>query len=231
MEILQIPCRRDNYGGLRGGRIRYIVVHYTAGRNDTAENNGRYFARESVGASAHYFVDENTIVQSVPDAYAAWHCGGSYRHPDCRNSNAIGVEICSKWENGCYWFAPEALERATVLIRQLMALYAVPTERVLRHYDVTGKCCPAPFVGRGQVAWETFKGGLVMYKTMEAVPRWAKSAVQKVVDCGALQGEETGELNLSADLTRTLVILDRLGILPEREKEEATNVNNDTECG
>jgi len=215
-DILQLPCRRDNYGGLRGSGIQYIVVHYTAGRNDTAENNGRYFAREQVGASAHYFVDEHTIVQSVPDDYVAWHCGGnSYCHPHCRNSNAIGVEICSKWENGGYCFAPLALERAKELIRRLMDQYDIPAERVLRHYDVTGKLCPAPFVGRGQAAWETFKGGLIMFKTMEDVPQWAKTAVQKLVDCGALQGEATGELNLSMDLTRTLVILDRLGILPE----------------
>ena len=221
MEIRQILCKRENYGGKRAGTIRYIVVHYTAGRNDTAENNGRYFAREQVGASAHYFVDENTVVQSVPDGEVAWHCGGSsYCHPHCRNSNAIGVEICSKWEDGSYWFAPEAMERAKVLIRWLMEKYEIPAERVLRHYDVTGKLCPAPFVGRGQTAWESFKGGLVMYQTMEEVPLWAKSAVQKLVDSGALQGEENGELNLSMDLTRTLVILDRLGLLPMKEKEE-----------
>ena len=101
-----------------------------------------------------------------------------------------------------------------------MKQYEIPVERVLRHYDVTGKLCPAPFVGRGQAAWETFKGGLVMYQTMEEVPLWAKPAVQKLVGSGALQGEENGNLNLSMDLTRTLVILDRLGLLPTGEKEE-----------
>lgn len=219
MEILDIPCNRANYGGLRGQKVQYLVVHYTAGRNDTAVNNGTYFARESVGASAHYFVDETTVVRSVPEDYVAWHCGAAvYRHPDCRNSNAIGVEICCKYENGEYAFAPAALERAQSLLRELMEQYHIPVERVVRHYDVTGKLCPAPFVSRGQADWTEFKGGLIVYKTMEDVPDWAKDSVQKLVDRGALTGDGAGALNLSGDLVRTLVILDRLGMFENKEE-------------
>ena len=36
MTIVDMPCRRVNYGGLRAGTVEYLVVHYTAGRNDTA---------------------------------------------------------------------------------------------------------------------------------------------------------------------------------------------------
>ena len=46
MMILEMPCNPANYGGLRGEPVRYLVVHYTAGRNDTAENNGIYFGRD-----------------------------------------------------------------------------------------------------------------------------------------------------------------------------------------
>ena len=214
MEIVEILSRRENFGGVRGSKVKYIVVHYTAGRNDTAENNGTYFAREQVGASAHYFVDETTVVRSVPEDYVAYHCGGNfYYHDKCRNSNSIGVEICCKYANGVYSFAPEALERAQELIRQLMEKYGIPIEKVIRHWDVTHKVCPAPFVGEGQAAWEEFKGGLTLYKTFENVPDWAKETIQKVLDKGALKGDEKGDLNLSGDLTRTLVILDRLGLL------------------
>ena len=220
MMILEMPCNPANYGGLRGSAVNYLVVHYTAGRNDTAMNNGAYFAREAVGASAHYFVDEYAVVRSVPEDRVAWHCGGvDYRHPDCRNGNSIGVEICCKYENGVYYFAPAALERAQALLRLLMEKYEIPAEHVLRHYDVTGKLCPAPFVGKGYSAWETFKGGLTMYQKLEQVPDWAKSSVRKLVARGALVGDETGNLNLSGDLTRTLVVLDRLGLFDEKEEE------------
>lgn len=220
MMILEMPCSPANYGGLRAGTVEYLVVHYTAGRNDTAMNNGAYFARENVGASAHYFVDEHAVVRSVPEEAVAWHCGGSfYRHPHCRNGNSIGVEICCKYTDGVYSFDPAALERAQELLRLLMERYGIPEERVLRHYDVTGKLCPAPFVGVGLADWETFKGGLTVYQTMEQVPDWAKDTVKKLVDRGALTGDGQGNLNLSRDLTRTLVILDRLGLVAEKEDD------------
>ena len=50
------------------------------------------------------------------------------------------------------------------------------------------------------------------YSTLDDVPDWAKQAVGKCVDRGALQGDGGG-LNLSRDLCRTLVVLDRLGKL------------------
>lgn len=215
MNVLAIPCSTVNYGGLRAHKVEYIVIHYTAGRGDTAQNNGNYFAKNSVGASAHWFVDENDAVLSVPEEFVAWHCGGAaYKHPACRNSNSIGVELCSEMDaEGTYYFTAETVENAQELVRQLMEKYNVPAERVIRHYDVTGKTCPAPFVGAGKDAWDEFKGGLTVYKKLENVPEWAKQTVQKVVDKGALKGDEQGNLNLTGDLTRTLVILDRLGKL------------------
>ena len=54
------------YSGLGGNSIKYIVVHYTAGNGDTAMNNAQYFHNNSgLQASAHYFVDEHGVVQSV----------------------------------------------------------------------------------------------------------------------------------------------------------------------
>lgn len=214
MNITDIPCRRDNYGGMRVSPPRYLVVHYTAVPGDTAENNGKYFAREDTGkTSAHYFVDEHRIVRSVPEEYVAYHCGANYYyHPECRNGNSIGIEICTKGEPGNYFFDPVALENAKWLLRQLMEKYGIPTERVVRHYDVTRKICPAPFVGAGAAAWEEFKGGLTVYQKLENVPEWANPTVQKLVNKDILTGDEKGNLNLSYDMTRILVILDRAGI-------------------
>jgi len=159
MTITTIPCDRRNYGGLRSGAVEYVVIHYTAGNGDTAVDNGRYFSRNDTGkTSAHYFVDEKQVVASVPEDAVAWHCGGAvYRHPHCRNSNSIGVELCSVRENGVYRFRPETVERAAKLAALLMDRYELPPERLLRHYDVTGKCCPAPMVGQFAAQWEEFR--------------------------------------------------------------------------
>lgn len=50
------------------------------------------------------------------------------------------------------------------------------------------------------------------YATLDKVPDWARPTAAKLVDKGALQGDGQG-LNLSYDLLRVLVILDRLGKL------------------
>lgn len=95
---MTVPIKQAHRGNYTSGRaypIEYIVVHYTANRGDTARNNLNYFAREVTRTSAHYFVDENEVCQSVLDTDTAWHCGSSSpKHPYCRNANSIGVEMC-----------------------------------------------------------------------------------------------------------------------------------------
>lgn len=161
-----LACNLANYVKGRNGRsIKYIVVHYTAGDGDSAKNNAEYFSRRSVTASAHYFVDENEIWQSVNDCDTAWHCGGTkYKHEECRNANSIGVEICSKKDSeGRYFFDGDAVRNAAELVGALMKKYGVTPDRVLRHYDVTGKNCPAPFV-ENEDEWRGFKESLTSGK-------------------------------------------------------------------
>ena len=43
--------------------------------------------------------------------------------------------------------------------KELMAKYNIPAANVIRHYDVTGKVCPEPYV-RDTAAWNTFKANL-----------------------------------------------------------------------
>ena len=61
----------SNYTRGRTQRIEFLVLHYTAGRNDSAAGNLNYF-RSPRGASAHYFVDRNGWLQSVDDGDTAW---------------------------------------------------------------------------------------------------------------------------------------------------------------
>lgn len=148
--------------------IRYIVIHYV-GALGGAEANCRYYAGHYIGASAHYFVGhDGEVWQSVEEKDIAWHCGAeSYRHPECRNSNSIGVELCVHKKDTSslgasdpdWYFEPETVAAAQELVRELMARYQVTPERVLRHYDVTGKCCPNPYVLHEE-QWEAFRAGL-----------------------------------------------------------------------
>lgn len=210
MNKLAIACNTANYGGLRAKKVKYIVVHYTAGNGDTARDNGIYFQRNEVGASAHWFVDETMALNSVPEEFVAWHCGGAnYVHPECRNSNSIGVELCSRrGKDGEYYFLPETVDNAVELVRELMEKYNVPPERVIRHYDVTGKKCPAPFLDAGQ--WKEFRTMLQRYDMLKDIPSWGKETVRKLTERKILQGDGQ-KLDLSHDMLRILVLLDRAG--------------------
>ena len=189
-----------NYQKGRTQPVEYIVVHYTANSGDTAQNNLDYFARAKTGTSAHYFVDENEVCQSVQDTDVAWHCGSKNpRHPYCRNANSIGVEMC----NSVGAVPAATRERTAAFVRELMDKYGVPVENVLRHYDVTGKRCPAPWVDNpaewmefkkmleedDDMSYEQFEQYMNRYLTeRNAKPAddWAKPYIQDAIDAGAM---------------------------------------------
>jgi N-acetylmuramoyl-L-alanine amidase CwlA len=118
-------CNPSNfmYGRTKNGvkhKIQWIVIHFTAGKGDTAKNNADYFARCSgLNASAHFFVDENEIWQTVNLANTAWHCGSEtgYYYNSCRNVNSIGIEMCSDWKNGEYVITMETQKRTVKLVQ------------------------------------------------------------------------------------------------------------------
>lgn len=147
-----------NYSKGRTKKILYLVVHYTANNGDTDEGNGKYFASRVVGASAHYFVDEDSVTQAVRDTDIAWHCEskGMALKCRCRNSNSIGIEMCSDKVNGVYVITADTVTNTVELVKLLMKKYNIPVENVLRHYDVCGKNCPEPFV-RDAGQWAAFK--------------------------------------------------------------------------
>lgn len=161
-----------NFGGKRKlSDVKYLVIHYTGNDGDTATANARYFQSRIVEASAHFFVDDSGVVQSVPEDYVAWSVGGKKYpscvkggggkwHGKCTNNNSISVELCDTKRNGKYDFSEKTLENAAELCRSLMLKYGIPIENVIRHFDVVGKVCPAPFV-EDEAAWKKFKERLV----------------------------------------------------------------------
>ena len=215
-----VSCDPSNYRAGRTQPVRYIVMHYTANNGDTARNNCDYYHRVGgLQASAHYFCDEYGAMQSVREGDTAWHCGArAYWHPECRNGNSIGIEMCSrKRADGSYYIKPETVANAAALAREIMQRYGIDTEHVVRHYDVTGKHCPMPWVD-DPAQWAAFltmlkqndndeeDDDMVRYNTIEEVPSWAQDTVRALVDAGALGGVGGGNLDLSMDMIRGLVV-------------------------
>lgn len=170
-----------NYSDGSLERIRYIVIHYVGALGD-AEANCRYYAGKYIGASAHYFVGfKGQIWQSVEDHHIAWHCGAKkYIHPECRNSNSIGIELCvrnkgSQAADSKDWYFEDAtVETAIKLTNALMEQYGIDADHVIRHYDVTGKTCPNPYCfNHTNHTWQQFKAALGS-EIIQVTPGWKK---------------------------------------------------------
>lgn len=190
-----VPCKRSNYGGKReASAIKYLVFHYTGNDGDRAENNALYYQNTTVQASAHYFVDDDSVYLSVDPLYVAWAVGGS-KWKDCpqtgggkaygvvRNANSISIEMCDTYWDGKIMATEATLARAAQLGREIMAKYHIPIENVVRHFDVTGKHCPAYFMDED--AWAAFKARLTD-KPQEQAPwyaeNWARATELGLVD-------------------------------------------------
>jgi N-acetylmuramoyl-L-alanine amidase CwlA len=62
-------------------------------------------------------------------------------------------------------------DQTVELVKFLMKKYGVPASRVIRHWDVNGKDCPAPWMGADNDGWTEFKkeigGQAVKYTTVK----------------------------------------------------------------
>lgn len=137
-----IQCHASNYTKGRGGNaIDGMAVHYTA-TSASAHNNLVYFSRAGANASAHLFVDKDgTIRQSVRFEDTAWAVGNFPQ-----NQRTVSVEVVSAGED----FTDAQINALAQIYEYLRATYGIT--RVIRHYDVTGKRCPAPYVDAGKWA-------------------------------------------------------------------------------
>lgn len=167
-------ANRKNYGEKRSiEAIKYIAVHYTANDGDSDEGNANYFHNNVVKASAHYFVDDDSITQSVPDDYIAWSVGGKLYtdhvstgggklYGIATNTNTLNMEMCDTVKDGTIRASEATLGNAAYLIRRKMKQYQIDIDHVIRHFDVNGKHCPAYFMD--EQAWKKFKARILGYE-------------------------------------------------------------------
>ena len=232
------PCHKENFRRGRTQTVQYIVIHYV-GAEGGAEANARYYHTSGgIGASAHYFVGHATegcpVYASVAEGDTAWHCGradGKYVHPLCRNANSVGVELCCRRDGAGRWYIEEETRaRGQELTRALMKRYGLGAERVLRHYDVTGKRCPEPYV-RDPAAWADFRRGLVekpveekkmeaafermyeqvnpLYTALDQVPEYWREETRSLMEAGALRGDGRRALVIRREALGALIAAGR----------------------
>lgn len=151
-----------NYNTKWFRKIKYIVIHYTGNKTDSANGNANYFRNINRGSSAHYFVDNYSIVQVVKDSDVAWAVGRNYGSDNLfgivTNDNSISIEMCSDNSE----ITNATFKNTVELTKMLMNKYGISSSNVYRHYDVCSKICPGwnGWVRSDESLWNKFKAEL-----------------------------------------------------------------------
>ncbi len=143
-------------------KLKGVVAHWTANTNPGADAvaNRSYFNNTDRYASAHFVVDDHSIVQCVPENEVAYHAAGKYYRPigesimeDGLTPNyfLIGFEMCVNSDGN--W--QKTYQNSIDLARHLLEKHKLDINQLFRHYDITGKDCPKMMLNESD--WNKFK--------------------------------------------------------------------------
>ena len=171
------PALRFNGAEYQIKEVRAIVAHWTANKSKgaDAQANRNYFNNGSPGpggglraASAHYIVDDQRIIQCVPDHEVAFHVGAKSYMAKGReimgdsglspNFFTIGFEMCVN--EGGDW--AKTRDNSAMLAAWLLSKHSLSIHALVRHFDITGKDCPKMMLEIE--AWEAFKYDVFKYQ-------------------------------------------------------------------
>lgn len=145
-----------NYTNTTAREVNYVIIHYTGNIKDKAVNNAKYFKNnKNLGTSAHFFVDDKNIYQSIELRHVAYHAGDWDF-----NYSSWGIEMCT---SGQYKVSAKTIKNTAHLTANLCKRLGIKAKDVdkfvLRHYDITKKQCPKQFSDGGKTDkdWVAFK--------------------------------------------------------------------------
>lgn len=123
-----------------GGQPSAITLHWVGPYpGQTPDVVRDYWINSNGEASAHFIVKDDTVLQCWPLDKVAWHAG-------CKAGNltSIGIEVipCN--------IAGRFSEKTIATLKEL--LNSIPRMPIVRHFDWTGKQCPAYYVNSNE--WE-----------------------------------------------------------------------------
>ncbi|MBC7193913.1 N-acetylmuramoyl-L-alanine amidase [Marinobacter sp.] len=234
-EMLLTPGR----GGRPGRKItpKALVIHWTANlsRGADATANRNYFENHPENkVSAHYIVDDHQVVQCIPEDEMAYHVGAKvYRKRALQelgsypNNCTIGIETCVNADGDF----KKTYQNLVELTASILKRHGWGTDRLWRHFDVTGKDCPKFFVTDATAksygfpgataGWEKFKRDVsIELKAREVLSmfrdvtknHWAASSIERLAQLGIIKGDAQGNFRPEDPITRAEVaaLLDRI---------------------
>lgn len=206
MRTINISIQILSKGKKRTGKYMNptsITIHSTANAKSTAQNERDYLTNP-INTSAtgwHYVVDEKSVIMAIPPNEVAYHCGHKYG-----NHSSIGIEMCESGDR------EKVILNTLLLTKQLMKEYNIPLNKVVRHYDWTGKNCPRILNYNNWEGWNDFIIRLdnfsLSYKN-EPDP-WASESWSKFTTNNIIDGTRPKDFVTRQEV---ITILDRLGVL------------------
>lgn len=156
MQIIQqlLTPNKFTRPGLALKSIDAVAIHYTGDPGATAKNIHDYFNGSCVSAgryaSCHFTVGlGGEIIQLIPESEWAYCTNRA-------NSHTLSIETCHPDSTGRFTAAAEkSLIELSAALCQRHDLNPL-ADGLIRHYDVTGKCCPKYYVDHPGL-WVQFK--------------------------------------------------------------------------
>ena len=213
-----ISWGHPNRPGIKNNPIA-VVIHYTANDSPSATDiaNVKYINRNYVKkdgkiyeangktkfryGSAQWFIDEDSATLCIPQSEVAWACGDRqlpynngykgqtklakelFNHR--QNYMTINYELCNNGDWG------KTCDNSIDIIAQDIIDYNIATHMIFRHFDITGKICPKPFVDDEQ-AWEKYRtriiNRVIEMKKEKEISSWAREAYDFVIKNGLSDG-------------------------------------------
>ncbi len=189
----------------RKEQIKYIIIHDTGNtsKGSDAMAHFNYFNSANRNSSADFFIDsENILTVNDYRKYYTWHCGDGKGKNGITNKNSVGIELCVN-SDGDYEKAFENLISHTARLAKELN---IDFNNILRHFDASGKICPASMSGSNWKKWNDFKNEvrkkMSESKFNDIKNHYAEKHIKKLESYGIINGDEKGMFNPDEPLTR-----------------------------
>ena len=140
MQITERLIPRGKYNRPAAKSVpKRICVHYTGDCGASADRLALFFCTNAnAKTSSQYIVGmAGEVIRCVPDNEIAYAAAG-------KNNGTIHIEVCYKDKAGK--FEEKSISALNELVVYLMERYHIAAKNVVRHYDLTGKLCPAYYI-------------------------------------------------------------------------------------
>ena len=218
---------------------RGLMLHSIGCPQPNAAVLARYFDQYQPGGQSvcvHAFAQaDGTVYQTLPWEMRGWHCGGSANNTHIgvemtepgagtayaeaaaeitgtyRTAVALFARLC-----GVYGLDPLAdgviIGHAEGHRRGVASNHADP-EYLWRQYgmgftmDGFRRDVASALAAKNTVEEDD---DMVRYNSVNELPEWAQEETQRLVDRGALKGDENGNLDVTMDMLRTMIVCQRM---------------------